>query len=154
MGFSFAVKQRTIQGLPIDGQYARADKFVKEYVEYAWQLQNADGSFSTSWLEGRADEPNEERKVQTTGHILEWILFTVPDAEVNQARVQKSIDFLLTKIYDKKEYKWPIGPRGHATRAVSLYLNRYDEIKSTNPDLLKTQVKTAAPAAQVPFERR
>lgn len=154
MGFSFAVKQRAIQGLPIDGQYARADKFVKEYVEYAWQLQNADGSFSTSWLEGRADEPNEERKVQTTGHILEWILFTVPDAEVNQARVQKSIDFLLTKIYDKKEYKWPIGPRGHATRAVSLYLNRYDEIKSTNPDLLKTQVKTATPAAQVPFGRR
>ncbi|XZE19216.1 hypothetical protein SH449x_004529 [Pirellulaceae bacterium SH449] len=153
MGFSFAVKQRTSQGLPIDGQYARADKFVREYVEYAWQLQNADGSFSTSWLEGRADEPNEERKVQTTGHILEWILFTVPDADVHQARVQKSIDFLLTKIYDKKEYKWPIGPRGHATRAVSLYLNRYDEIKSTNPELLRTQAKTAAPA-QAPFSRR
>lgn len=154
MGYSFAVKQRTIQGLPIDGQYARADKFVKDYVEYAWKLQNSDGSFSTSWLEGRADEQNEERKVQTTGHILEWLLFTIPDSEVNTPKVQKSIDFLLTKIYDKKEYKWPIGPRGHATRAVSLYLNRYDEIKMSKPELLQADAKTATPRNAAPISRR
>ena len=154
MGYSFAVKQRAIQGLPIDGQYARADKFVKDYVEYAWKLQNADGSFSTSWLEGRGDEQNEERKVQTTGHILEWLLFTLPDAELNTPKVQKSVDFLLTKIYDKKEYKWPIGPRGHATRAVSLYLNRYDEIKMSKPEMLRADAKTAAPRNSEPFSRR
>lgn len=154
MGYSFAVKQRTIQGLPIDGQYARADKFVKDYVEYAWKLQNSDGSFSTSWLEGRADEQNEERKVQTTGHILEWLLFTIPDSEVNTPKVQKSVDFLLTKIYDKKEYKWPIGPRGHATRAVSLYLNRYDEIKMSKPELLQVDAKTATPRNSAPVSRR
>lgn len=154
MGYSFAVKQRTLQGLPIDGQYARADKFVKDYVEYAWKLQNPDGSFSTSWLEGRGDEPNEERKVQTTGHILEWLLFTIPDSELNTPKVQKSVDFLLTKIYDKKEYKWPIGPRGHATRAVSLYLNRYDEIKMSKPELLRSDTKTASPRSSEPFNRR
>jgi hypothetical protein len=154
MGYSFAVKQRTIQGLPIDGQYARADKFVKDYVEYAWKLQNPDGSFSTSWLEGRGDEQNEERKVQTTGHILEWLLFTIPDSELNTPKVQKSVDFLLTKIYDKKEYKWPIGPRGHATRAVSLYLNRYDEIKMSKPELLRADTKTASPRNSEPFNRR
>ena len=154
MGYSFAVKQRAIQGLPIDGQYARADKFVKDYVEYAWKLQNSDGSFSTSWLEGRGDEQNEERKVQTTGHILEWLLFTIPDSELNTPKVQKSVDFLLTKIYDKKEYKWPIGPRGHATRAVSLYLNRYDEIKMSKPEMLRAEAKTAAPRNPEPFSRR
>lgn len=154
MGYSFAVKQRTIQGLPIDGQYARADKFVKDYVEYAWKLQNSDGSFSTSWLEGRADEPNEERKVQTTGHILEWLLFTIPDSELNTPKVQKSVDFLLTKIYDKKEYKWPIGPRGHATRAVSLFLSRYDEIKMSKPDLLQVDAQTATPRNTAPISRR
>jgi hypothetical protein len=154
MGFSFAVKQRTIQGLPIDGQYARADKFVKDYVEYAWKLQNSDGSFSTSWLEGRADEQNEERKVQTTGHILEWLLFTIPDSELNTPKVQKSIDFLLTKIYDKKTYKWPIGPRGHATRAVSLFLSRYDEIKTSKPELLRVEARTATPRNSEPFSRR
>lgn len=127
MGFSFSVKQRQLQGQPVNGQFARAAKFVHEYISYTWQLQNPDGSFSTNWYEGRANEPNEERKVQTTGHMLEWLMYTLPDEDLNNPRVGKSIDFLLSKIYDKRDQKWPIGPRGHATRAVGLYQARIRE---------------------------
>ena len=130
MGFSFSVRQRQLQGQPINGQYARAAKFVRDYVEYTWQLQNPDGSFSTSWYEGRANEPNDERKVQTSGHMLEWLMYTLSDDELKNPRVGRAIDFLLTKIYDKRENKWPIGPRGHATRAVALYQGRTKEILS------------------------
>ena len=130
MGFSFSVRQRQLQGLQLNGQYARAAKFVKEYIDYTWQLQNPDGSFSTSWYEGRANEPNEERKVQTTGHMLEWLMYTLSDEEIKSPRVAKSIDFLLSKILDKRDHKWPIGPRGHATRAVALYHARTKEILS------------------------
>jgi hypothetical protein len=130
MGFSFSVRQRQLQGLQVNGQYARAAKFVKEYIDYTWQLQNPDGSFSTSWYEGRANEPNEERKVQTTGHMLEWLMYTLSDEEIRSPRVGKSIDFLLSKILDKRDQKWPIGPRGHATRAVALYHARSKEILS------------------------
>lgn len=143
MGFSFSVRQRSMQGQPINGQFARAEQFVRNYVDYTWTLQNPDGSFSTSWYEGRGNEPNEERKVQTTGHMLEWLMYTLPDSEINQPRVQKSIDFLLSKIYDKKEHKWPIGPRGHATRAVVLYHARYQEILKSSPELLKPKATTA-----------
>ena len=131
MGFSFSVRQRQLQGQPISGQYSRAAKFVRDYVEYTWQMQNPDGSFSTSWYEGRANEPNEERKVQTSGHMLEWLMYTLSDDELKNPRVGRAIDFLLTKIYDKRENKWPIGPRGHATRAVALYQGRTKEIHST-----------------------
>lgn len=143
MGFSFSVRQRSMQGQPINGQFARADQFVRNYVDYTWTLQNPDGSFSTSWYEGRGNEPNDERKVQTTGHMLEWLMYTLPDSELNQPRVQKSIDFLLSKIYDKKEHKWPIGPRGHATRAIALYNGRYQEILNSSPELLKPKAATA-----------
>ena len=142
MGFSFSVKQRQLQGQPINGQYARAAKFVRDYIDYTWQLQNPDGSFSTSWYEGRANEPKDERKVQTTGHMLEWLMYTLPDEEVNAPRVGKTIDFLLSKIYDKREQKWPIGPRGHATRAVALYQGRIREILS-NP-APNAQINSAA----------
>lgn len=143
MGFSFAVRQRAMQGQPIDGQFARANQFVKAYIDYTWKLQNPDGSFSTSWYEGRGNEPNDERKVQTTGHMLEWLMYTLPDSEINQPRVQKSIDFLLSKIYDKKEHNWPIGPRGHATRAIALYQARYLEIMRSSPELLKPTMQVA-----------
>lgn len=155
MGFSFSVRQRIMQGQQVNGQFARADKFVRDYIEYTWRLQNPDGSFSTEWYEGRGNEPNDERKVQTTGHMLEWLMYTLPDSEVNQPRVQKSIDFLLSKIYDKRDNKWPIGPRGHATRAVSLYYSRFQEIRTNNPGLLQPQTKSEprSTATKVPFRK-
>ncbi len=124
MGLTFAVRQRKAEGRPVDGQFARADRFVKDFVNYAWKLQNPDGSFSTNWFESRGNEPNMERKVQMTGHILEWLAFTLPDEELTSARFTKSIDFLLSQIWDKRQNKWPIGPRGHATRAIALYHQR------------------------------
>lgn len=130
MGYSFAIKQRVLQGHALQGQYLRAAKFINEFIEYTWQLQNPDGSFSTNWFEGRGNEPNVERKVQTTGHILEWLLFTVSDQDVRSKRVEKAIDFLVANIYDNRQLKWPIGPRGHATRALSLYHKRLSEILS------------------------
>jgi hypothetical protein len=130
MGYSFAIKQRVLQGQPLQGQYLRAAKFINEFIEYTWQLQNPDGSFSTNWFEGRGNEPNVERKVQTTGHMLEWLLFTVSDQDVRSKRVEKAIDFLISNIYDNRQLKWPIGPRGHATRALSLYDKRLSEILS------------------------
>lgn len=152
MGFSFSVRQRQLQGQPINGQYARAAKFVKEYVAYTWQLQNPDGSLSTNWYEGRGNEPNDERKVQTSGHMLEWLMYTLPDEEINQPRVSKGIEFLLTKIYDQRDKKWPIGPRGHATRAVALYNARINEIlgRSSEP----TKLNTAAKVTPAPIIRK
>ncbi len=152
MGFSFSVRQRALQGQPINGQFARAQQFVNNYIDYTWRLQNPDGSFSTSWYEGRGNEPNDERKVQTTGHMLEWLMYTLPDSEINQPRVQASIDYLLSQIYDNREHKWPIGPRGHATRAVALYQARYLEIEQSRPDLLKARPQTAVDRR--PLQRR
>jgi hypothetical protein len=124
MGYSFALKQRSLQGQPITGVYAKAARFVEENVQYTWRLQNPDGSFSTQWYEGRGNDPNDERKVQTSGHMLEWLMFTIPDSELDSPRVERAVDFLLQKIYDQRENKWPIGPRGHATRALALYSSR------------------------------
>ena len=127
MGFSFSVRQRQLQGQPINGQYARAAKFVREYIAYTWQLQNPDGSFSTKWYEGRGNDPSDERKVQTSGHMLEWLMYTISDEELQTPKVGKGIDFLLSQIYDRRDKKWPIGPRGHSTRAIALYNARFNE---------------------------
>lgn len=134
MGYSFAIKQRVLQGQPLQGQYLRAAKFINEFIEYTWQLQNPDGSFSTNWFEGRGNEPNVERKVQTTGHMLEWLLFTVSDTDVKSRRVEKAIDYLMSNIYDNRHLKWPIGPRGHAERALALYQKRLSDILSEPQD--------------------
>jgi len=124
MGLTFALRQRKAEGRPIEGHYARAEKFIADYIDYTWTLQNPDGSFSSNWFESRGHEQNKERLVQTTGHILEWLMFTLPKERLEDPRILKSVDFLLNNIWDDRNHKWPIGPRGHATRAIALYQQR------------------------------
>ncbi len=124
MGLSYALMMRNRYEQPITGHWARAEVYINDFVQYAWSLQNPDGSFSTEWFEGRANEPNMERKVQTTGHILEWLIFTLPSEDLQDPRVAKSVEFLLSQVYDHRDKDWPIGPRGHSLRALSLYNQR------------------------------
>ncbi|HEV3006083.1 MAG TPA: hypothetical protein VGX78_16560, partial [Pirellulales bacterium] len=77
MGLSYAVHERVKQGGTLDGQFMRADRYVRDYHRYAFSLQNSDGSFSTDWFKGRAAKPDVERRLQTTGHILEWMAYSV-----------------------------------------------------------------------------
>ena len=124
MGLSYALMMRRRYREPVNGHWARADAYIKDFVQYAWSLQNPDGSFSTDWFEGRANEPDMQRKLQTSGHILEWLIFTLPADDLDDPRLEKAVEFLLSQVYDHRDEDWPIGPRGHALRAISLYNQR------------------------------
>jgi hypothetical protein len=124
MGFSYALKQRRLEGLPINGQWARAEIFINDFVQYAWQLQNRDGSFSTDWFEGPADNGNLDRKIQTSGHILEWLVFNASEDELQDERVIRGITFLTNAMGSNLSNDWEVGPKGHALRALSLYHRR------------------------------
>lgn len=124
MGLSFAVIERTREGLPITGVWSKAEQYLNDYIDYTMTLQNPDGSFSTEWFEGRGNKSDVERKVQTTGHMLEWLIYTLPDEHLRSPRIQLSMEYLLKTVGANPGYDWPIGPRGHALRAMSLYNQR------------------------------
>ncbi len=124
MGLTFSLLQHKRAGLPVAGHWYRAEEYLNDFVAYALSLQNSDGSFSTEWFESRANEPNVERKVQTTGHTLEWLVYTLPDAQLQSPEIIKSIEFLLNTLGGEPGRDWPIGPRGHALRALALYDQR------------------------------
>lgn len=124
MGLSYALKQRKLEGLPITGQWARAQTYLSDFEAYAWQLQNRDGSFSTNWFEGRADNGDLDRKVQTTGHILEWLLFVTEDDGLQDERVTRAITYLASNMINERNHEWQVGPKGHALRALSVYHRR------------------------------
>ncbi len=124
MGLSFSLVQRQEAGQPINGHWRRAELYLNDYITYAMSMQNPDGSFSTNWFESRGMDPDIERKVQTTGHILEWIVYTLPDEHLRSPKVQSSLEFLLNTVGREPHKDWPIGPRGHALRAMALYSQR------------------------------
>jgi hypothetical protein len=123
-GLSLAVKTRIRRGEPLDGEYGRAAEFVKKYQQYAFRLQNRDGSLSTSWFRGAGDEDDINRRIKTTGHILEWLCYSLSDEELRDQRTVRAVTYLANLMYSNYDNEWEVGPVNHATHALLLYDER------------------------------
>jgi hypothetical protein len=123
-GFSYAVRKREQRGEVIEGQWLRAKKFLEAYHQYTFRLQNPDGSFSTEWFAGRADNGPPSRRLETTGHITEWLAYSLSDEELQKPEMVKSVKYLTKLLYDLRNEKSSIGPLGHGLHALALYDER------------------------------
>lgn len=137
-GFSYAVNKRTKVEETFDGQWLRAQKFVNAYHDYIFKLQNSDGSFSTNWFAGRGDTGETKRHLETTGHMLEWLVCSLPKEQLDDPRVIQAVDHLTTlfEYGGRQRQKWEIGPRGHALHALALYNERRFGDKPGSRDLV------------------
>ncbi len=123
-GLSLVVKARERRGEPLDGEYQKASDFVKKYQQYAFRLQNRDGSLSTSWFRGAGDENDDDRRIKTTGHILEWLCYSLSDEQLREPQTVRAVTYLANLMYNNYNHEWEIGPRSHATHALLLYDQR------------------------------
>ncbi len=123
-GLSYAYKTRAKRGEPVDGEYLRAKNYIADYHRYTRSLQNPDGSFSTEWFARRGDRSDIDRKIQTTGHILEWLVFSLNDEQLASPKTMKAVDFIARTLYEDQQRTWSIGPMGHALHALMMYDER------------------------------
>jgi len=125
-GLAYGCQRRLRATGKLDGHYARADKFVRDYQNFTLtKLQNSDGSFSTEWFKYLADRDDDiDRKVQTTGHILEWLVASLDQDDLYQPRVVAAVEFLATALARQPSREWKIGPMGHALHALTVYQER------------------------------
>ena len=133
MGLSYAVHERIKQGQPVDGEFLRAQTYVDDYHRYTFRLQNSDGSFSTDWFKGRAAKPDLDRRLQTTGHILEWLAYSVPDETLDDPRFIKSVTYLAGILDADRDREWSVGPLGHGLHALALYQERMQRLDEQEP---------------------
>lgn len=133
MGLSYAVHERIKQGQPVDGEFLRAQTYVDDYHRYTFRLQNPDGSFSTDWFKGRAAKPDLDRRLQTSGHILEWLAYSVPDETLDDPRFIKSVTYLAGILDADRSRKWSVGPLGHGLHALALYEERMQRLEEQEP---------------------
>jgi hypothetical protein len=124
MGYAHALRKRRAEGKPITGQWKRAETYTQDFERYAYRLQNRDGSMTTDWFEGREDNGDLDRKIQTTGHIIEWLLTLTPDSKLQDRRLVSAVRFLMKSMYEDRGRDWKIGPKGHALRSLAMYYER------------------------------
>ena len=125
-GLAYGCQRRLRATGRLDGVYLRANKYVRDYQQLALtQLRNRDGSFSTEWFKYAADRDDDvDRKIQTTGHILEWLVASLDQEQLYDSRVVAATEFLATALSREPSRTWKIGPLGHALHALNIYQER------------------------------
>jgi len=125
-GLAYGCLRRLKATGELDGVYERADRYVREYQNLTLRrLQNRDGSFSTEWFKYPADRDDDiDRKIQTTGHILEWLVASVDQEMLYEHRIITAAEFLATALAREPQRTWKNGPLGHALHALSIYQER------------------------------
>jgi len=153
MGFSYAVNKRIQRGKPVVGEFLRAQKFIQDYHRYTFSLQNADGSFSTEWFVRRGDNPDIDRRLKTSGHILEWISFSLSDDELRDPRMIKAVDNLASLLLKHDRHTWEIGPLGHGLHALAIYDSRvFKTPRSYLPSIVEGSASATPLEAKLPVE--
>ena len=125
-GLSYGCQRRQRLTGQLDGVYLRADRYVRDFQNFTLtRLQNGDGSFSTEWFKYSADRDDDiDRKIQTTGHILEWLVSSLDQDKLYDPRVVAAAEFLCRALAREPSREWKIGPLGHALHALTIYQER------------------------------
>ena len=131
MGLSFAITRREKSKQPLDGQYQRAQQFVAEFHDFAFDMQNSDGSWGPAFLATRSESRDAGTQLRSTGRILEWLVTSLPSEKLEGNRVATAVDYV-ARILGSESFHWntpalstrDIAAAGHALHALSVYDER------------------------------
>jgi hypothetical protein len=75
--------------------------------------------------------------LKTTGHITEWLSFSLNDEELTNPKMIKAVDYLSGILVNEPQRAWEIGPLGHGLHALRIYDRRV--FKAYDPPSIATQ---------------
>lgn len=122
--WSYAVQRRRSEELPIKGPWELAARRTAEYQARALRMQNRDGSFSTAWLERSASDTNPARRLTTSGHVAEWLAYSLSDAELHDPRFERALAYLTGLLEQHRPTSTTWGATCHALHALVIYERR------------------------------
>ncbi len=154
MGLSYAVDRHLRQEAPLRGDFLRAANYIEKLHEYALALQNTDGSWGPQMLADRGTSKDATVQLQSTGHVLRWLVFSLPEDQLDDPRIVRSIEYL-NRLLGSSRYRHGVKSLStreietvmHALHALMLYDQRF-----FTP---RTPVEPAAGSLSVrPFQAR
>jgi hypothetical protein len=124
-GLAYACQRRREATGALDGTYVAASRYVRGQQQRLFsELQNPDGSFSTDWFNRAEDGDDVERKLRTSGHMLEFLVSTADQHVLYHPRTIAAVEFVTEILAAEPERDWKVGPMCHALHALSIYQER------------------------------
>jgi hypothetical protein len=113
------------------GIWKRVADNTAHYQGLARKYQNADRSFSTRFFEGRDENPDPERdeldpqrkqrRINTTGHIFEWLSLSLTDKQLREPWVEDAANTLALMILKLGNDPMEGATLYHAVHGLKIY---------------------------------
>jgi hypothetical protein len=120
-GLSWAYHLHLGRGGKTEGVWKDVVARTDEYIKKAKRLQGSDGAFSTSWFEARANEPDKNLRLNTSGHTLEWLALALPDKDLKAEWVQAAASAVSQMILEMGDAPIDSGSMYHAVHGLQIY---------------------------------
>jgi hypothetical protein len=160
LGLAYAKQRREKRNLPLEGQFARVEKYLDDFRKFAFTLQNTDGSWGY-FLSARGANRDAAAQLRSTGYVLEWLAYSLPEGDLDDNRVTASVNCVVQGLNMQRNRSAApnlpsreINAIAHSLHALSIYDDRfYQFAEEEKPANEKPAEKTAAKsgtAASVP----
>lgn len=110
-----------------------AEKNAK-YRDLAKKFQNADGSFSTDSFRAPGNATDKTVRLNTTGHIFEYLSLALTDAELKEEWMQNAASALSLMILEARDASIDGGSLYHAMHGLLIYYARVYDRETLGPN--------------------
>jgi hypothetical protein len=144
MAISYVLAHRAKLGSAFTEQIAGAEKYIREFQDFALRCQNSDGSWGSRFFAERSQGTDAAAQLRSTGRILEWLAMSLPEEKLKDPRVLAAVDYL-SRLAGSQRYQdsapslstQEITSLGHALHALAVYdqraLKPFDAADSQTP---------------------
>jgi hypothetical protein len=132
------------------GTWEQAHKKIRDAVAAARQYQQPDGSFSTNYFERPASSAEIDKRISTTGHVLEFLMLALDDQELKEPWVTRAAAHLVGCFEMTQKFDLECGALYHAAHGLSLYRTRRFGARQLVPPSEQATPAATAAAANAP----
>ncbi len=96
----------------------------EKYQRLAQKYQNPDGSFSTEFFRSPGNASDMQLRMNTTGHILEWLAYSLPEARLREEWMERAVNCLALMFFEIQNQSMEGGTLYHAAHGLRIYHER------------------------------
>ncbi len=126
-------------GKPLVGVWQEAEQKIRRYIQTARMQQNSNGTLSSNYFRGREYKQDFDKRMASSGHLLEFLMMALPSQELNAPWVRRAIEATSNDLMVNRKAEVSCSPLYHATSALSVYLDR---ITAVAPNIAQGAPKT------------
>jgi len=111
-------------GKPLRGVWLDAEYKIRRQINTARIQQNSNGMLSSNYFRGREYKHDFNKRMASAGHILEFLMLSLPQDELPETWVRRAVDATARDLINNRKAEVRCSPLYHAVNGLNIYLDR------------------------------